>query len=178
MEFEDLLTDIIVFYQISKFSNNGNILQKTLFSCSTIRIISLPNSVRKNTEISPNFLVWKFCANAQYFTNDPKRCGNCAFSLNFHNRKLGEITVIYTATVILGSSKVLILMQLVRHQLGSNGNNQNFERQLHLDLKQLFIAYKGIWVFSCFCKISSLWCVAMKQHVCMQFFTFFAKSNM
>ena len=60
MEFEDLLSDIIVFYQINKFSNNDNILLKTSFSCSTIRIISLPNSMRKNTEISPIFWCGNF----------------------------------------------------------------------------------------------------------------------
>ena len=32
--------------------------------------------------IPPNFLMWKLC-------------GNCAFSQNFHTRKLGEISVFY-----------------------------------------------------------------------------------
>ena len=41
----------------------------------------------KNTVISPNFLVWKFCG--------IKFCGNCSFLQNFHTRKLGEITVFF-----------------------------------------------------------------------------------
>ena len=36
----------------------------------------------KNTIISPDFLVWKFC-------------GNCAFPQNFRTRKSGEITVFF-----------------------------------------------------------------------------------
>ena len=36
----------------------------------------------KNTTISPNFLVWKFCGKAQ-------------FPQNFHTWKLGEISVFF-----------------------------------------------------------------------------------
>ena len=47
----------------------------------------------KNTVISPNFLVWKFCGKSQFpHSFRPKLCGNCAFPQNFHIRKLGEIT--------------------------------------------------------------------------------------
>ena len=59
---------------------------------------SLSNTV-KNTAISPNFLVWKFCGKAQLlhrfgrFARNYAR--NCAFPQNFHIRKLGEITVFY-----------------------------------------------------------------------------------
>ena len=38
--------------------------------------------------------MWKFCGKAQF---RPKLCGNCALPRNFHTRKLGEITVFYTA---------------------------------------------------------------------------------
>ena len=34
------------------------------------------HSTMKNTVISPNFLVWKFCGKAH---NRPRLCGNCAF---------------------------------------------------------------------------------------------------
>ena len=47
----------------------------------------------KNTVISPNFLVWRFCGKAQFSHSfgryRPKLCGNCAFPQNFHTRKLG-----------------------------------------------------------------------------------------
>ena len=46
----------------------------------------------KNTVISPNFLVWKFCGKAQF---PHSLCGNCALPQNFHTRKLGEITVFF-----------------------------------------------------------------------------------
>ena len=46
----------------------------------------------KNTVISPNFLVYKFCGKEAI---RPKLCGNCSFPQNLHTRKLGEITVFY-----------------------------------------------------------------------------------
>ena len=49
----------------------------------------------KNSVISPNFLVWKFCWKAvspQFRAIRPKLCRNCAFPQNFHTRKLGGIT--------------------------------------------------------------------------------------
>ena len=46
----------------------------------------------KNIVISPDFLVWKFCGNAQF----PHSFGNsCAFLQNFHTRKSGEITIFF-----------------------------------------------------------------------------------
>ena len=53
-------------------------------------------STAKNTVISPDFMVWKFCGKAQY---RPKLCGNCAFPQTFHTIKLGEITV-FVAVII------------------------------------------------------------------------------
>ena len=45
----------------------------------------------KNTVISPNFLVWKFCGKAQFphsfMANHPKLYGNCTFPQNFYTRK-------------------------------------------------------------------------------------------
>ena len=46
--------------------------------------------------------MWKFYGKAQFphsFGDSPKLCGNCAFTQNFHNRKLGEITVFYEVPV-------------------------------------------------------------------------------
>ena len=51
---------------------------------------------RKNTEISPNFLVWKFRRKAQ-FPHRPKiKRKNCAILLNIHSKKLGKISLFYT----------------------------------------------------------------------------------
>ena len=46
-----------------------------------------------NTVVSPNFLVWKFCAEAQF----PQSLGRfvCVSLQNFHTRKLGETIVLY-----------------------------------------------------------------------------------
>ena len=55
----------------------------------------------KNTVISPNFLVWKFCEKAEVphsfgrIANRPKICRNCAFPQNFNTRKLGEIALVF-----------------------------------------------------------------------------------
>ena len=52
----------------------------------------------KNTVISPNFLVWRFCGrtvSALFWAIRPKLCGNCAFPQNFHTRQLGQITVFF-----------------------------------------------------------------------------------
>ena len=54
----------------------------------------------KNTVISPDCLVWKFCGKAQR-----KLCGNCAFPQNFHTRKSGEIMVFFA--VCFDSQKYL-----------------------------------------------------------------------
>ena len=53
---------------------------------------NFPWYTAKNNEISPNFLVQKFCGKAQFMQ---KFCGNCAFSQYFHIIKLGEISVFY-----------------------------------------------------------------------------------
>ena len=57
----------------------------------------------KNTVISTNFLVWKFCGKTQ-FPNRPKLWGNCAFPRNLYTRKLGELTVFF---VVLGNNEIL-----------------------------------------------------------------------
>ena len=49
--------------------------------------------LHSNTEILPNFLVYKFCGNAEFQANCPKLCRNCAFPQKFHTSKLGEIRV-------------------------------------------------------------------------------------
>ena len=48
----------------------------------------------KNTVISPNFLVWKFCGKAQ-FPHSFGRFAYWTFPQNFHTRKLGEMTVFF-----------------------------------------------------------------------------------
>ena len=56
----------------------------------------------KNTIISPNFLLWKFCGKAQF----PHSFGrfavyeNCVFPQNFHTRNIGEITVFFAVIFI------------------------------------------------------------------------------
>ena len=51
------------------------------------------NITAKNTVISPDFLVCKFCEKAQFL------CGKCSFPQNFHTRKLGETTVFFAVHV-------------------------------------------------------------------------------
>ena len=52
----------------------------------------------KNTAISPNFLVWKFCGKSQFPQFSLR--GNCAFPENFRTRKLGEITIFHAVVVV------------------------------------------------------------------------------
>ena len=55
----------------------------------------------KNTAISPDFLVCKFCGKAQF----PHSFGrNYAFPQNFHTRKSGEITVFFAVS---GNMKIV-----------------------------------------------------------------------
>ena len=60
---------------------------------------TVSSDTAKNTVISPNFMVCKFCGKAQFPHSfgriRPKLCGNCAFPQNLHNMKLGEITVFF-----------------------------------------------------------------------------------
>ena len=60
----------------------------------------LSNTHNINTIISTNFLVWKLVeVSGNYFwANHQKSCENCAFPQNFHNRKLGEISVFHAVT--------------------------------------------------------------------------------
>ena len=50
----------------------------------------------RNSVISPDFLVWKFCEKTQFRANRPKLCDNCA--QNFHTRKSDEITVFFAVS--------------------------------------------------------------------------------
>ena len=52
----------------------------------------------KNTVISPNFLVWKFCGKAQFphsFGRFARNYAETVFPQDFHTRKLDEITVFF-----------------------------------------------------------------------------------
>ena len=44
-------------------------------------------------------ILWKHTVSAEFRVNRPKLCGNCAFSQNFHTRKLGKITMVHAVTV-------------------------------------------------------------------------------
>ena len=57
----------------------------------------------KNTIISPNFLLWKFCGKAQFphsLGRIARKYAETAFPQNFRTKKLGEITVFYAMNVI------------------------------------------------------------------------------
>ena len=43
--------------------------------------------------------LWEGTVPAVFLVNRPKLCGNCAFPLNFHTKKLVEITVFYAVEV-------------------------------------------------------------------------------
>ena len=81
----------------------------------------------KNTVISPNFLVWKFCGKAQFPNSFGKLCRNCAFPQNFHTRKLGEITVF---------SAVLVWAQTFE-KTRRNINFDVFQRRIKNSVKHL-----------------------------------------
>ena len=55
----------------------------------------------KNTAISPNFLVWKFCGKAQFWFTKNYAETKCAFLQNFHTRKLGKIAVFFAVQLNL-----------------------------------------------------------------------------
>ena len=64
----------------------------------------------KNTVISPNFLVWKFCGKAQFphsFGRIPQNYTG-AFPQNSHTRKLGEITVFFAVPLVIISYKIIV----------------------------------------------------------------------
>ena len=46
-----------------------------------------------NTEIPPNFMVWKFCRNAKFTQSRPKLCEDYAFPQKFYNSKLGKTEI-------------------------------------------------------------------------------------
>ena len=56
-----------------------------------------PCTTAQNTEISPNFVVWKFCGKEQFSQTMllHKIKKNYAFTQNFHIAKLGEISMFY-----------------------------------------------------------------------------------
>ena len=55
----------------------------------------------ENAEISPNFLVWKFCGNAQFPQNFGQFGQFKAFPQNSHTRKIGEISVFYAVVAYI-----------------------------------------------------------------------------
>ena len=69
------------------------------FNLETILFLSFTEVVlptAKNTVISPNFLMWKFCLKAQF----PHSARNYAEIVPFHNiSTLGEIRIFYAVTV-------------------------------------------------------------------------------
>ena len=54
----------------------------------------------KNTKISTNFLVWKFCGNAQ-FSQSFWFGGNYAFQQNFHTRKFVKFSKFYAVLDVM-----------------------------------------------------------------------------
>ena len=69
----------------------------------------------KNTIISPNFLMWKFCGKAQFSHS----FGQIAFPKIFHTMKLGEITALY-AVVCFGKNEKNIAKKLTRSSFFSD----------------------------------------------------------
>ena len=81
---------------------NGQIL---IIPCELISAVTryVMFITAQNTEISPNFLVWKFCGKVQ----SPQSFGRFPrnFPQNFHTRKLVEVSVCYVVYVWYGDSK-------------------------------------------------------------------------
>ena len=94
------MNDRCMFNQISNFMNSY--LLKQQIRC-------------KNTEISPNFVVWKYFGNAHVSTEfrakRSKLSRNCAFLKNSDIRKLDEISVFCT---------VIDLRRTYYHELSFN----------------------------------------------------------
>ena len=94
---------------------NHNLLKKQIFNWSDHIpcLLSLSTklymrthphciALRKNTAISPDFLVWKFCGKAQFphsFGRFALNYEETAFPQNFYTRKSGEIMVSFAAGV-------------------------------------------------------------------------------
>ena len=78
----------------------------------------------KNTVVSPDFLVWKFCGKAQFPHSfrqiAPKLCGNCAFQQNFHIRKSGETMVFFA---------VMLFFVLISNVCKSYENMKSFSNE-------------------------------------------------
>ena len=64
-------------------------------------VISFLTYTAKNSVISPDFLVWKFCRKVKFRVVRPKLCGNFAFPQNLHTGKSGEITVFFAVLATL-----------------------------------------------------------------------------
>ena len=79
-------------------------------SCNTVcfsDVVGIQSATTaKNTVISPNFLVWKFCGKAQF----PHSFGRITFPQNFHTRKLGENTIFYTVYVRKEDSSLILFL--------------------------------------------------------------------
>ena len=56
-------------------------------------------STAKNTVISPDFLVWKFCRKGKFLQSFGQTTLNFAFPQNFYTRKSGKITVFFAVKV-------------------------------------------------------------------------------
>ena len=66
-----------------------------IFLSQSLRLMAF---TAQNTEILPNFLVWKFCGKAvsvEFWVIRPKLCANSAFPQNLRSRKLGETSVFH-----------------------------------------------------------------------------------
>ena len=67
----------------------------------------------KNTVISPNILLCKFCGKAQFphsFGRFARNYAETVFAQNFHTRKLGDIIVFFAALVNCGYLKIFLLL--------------------------------------------------------------------
>ena len=77
----------------------------TLFYCcpASAAVFQKVTHTAKNTVISRNFLVWKFCGKAQlphsFRRFARKYAETVSFPQNFHTKKLGQITVFYAVAV-------------------------------------------------------------------------------
>ena len=51
-------------------------------------------------------MLWKQRVSAEFLAIRAKLCGNCAFTQNFHTRKLGETTTFYAVVSKISSVKI------------------------------------------------------------------------
>ena len=98
------------------------------------------HSTALNTIISPNILLWRFCEKSQFLhslcTNSPKLCGICTCPQNFYTRKLGNITVFYSATYLASSTHILPIFQ-------------TFYCKIEIAEKINWVFVSGVWLTPC-----------------------------